>query len=103
LSEITALRAFEAGALDYLLMNYVAIGVSTRSEAWTKTVRVLRSEHGLVKLNGIIYRIPERVFLRATVDLFRSLCKEKGIETPLPAKLPMIIEGTLFDMSGSSN
>jgi hypothetical protein len=26
LSEITALRAFEAGALDYLLMNYFAIG-----------------------------------------------------------------------------
>ena len=26
LSEITALRAFEAGALDCLLMNYFAIG-----------------------------------------------------------------------------
>jgi hypothetical protein len=26
LSEITALRTFEAGALDYVLMNYFAIG-----------------------------------------------------------------------------
>jgi hypothetical protein len=26
LREITALRAFEAGALDHLLMNYVAVG-----------------------------------------------------------------------------
>lgn len=42
-------------------------------------------------------------FSPATVELFRSLCKERGIETPLNVKLPMIIEGTLFDMSGSSN
>ena len=42
-------------------------------------------------------------FSPATVELFRSLRKEKGIETPLNVKLPMIIEGTLFDMSGSSN
>ena len=27
LSEITALRAFEAGALDYLLMSHFAIGL----------------------------------------------------------------------------
>jgi uncharacterized protein YecE (DUF72 family) len=42
-------------------------------------------------------------FSPATVNLFRSLCKEKGIETPLHVKLPAIIEGTLFDMTGSSN
>jgi uncharacterized protein YecE (DUF72 family) len=42
-------------------------------------------------------------FSPATVNLLRSLFKEKGIETPLNVKLPTIIEGTLFDMSGSSN
>jgi uncharacterized protein YecE (DUF72 family) len=42
-------------------------------------------------------------FSPATVNLLRSLFKEKGIETPLNVKLPQIIEGTLFDMSGSSN
>ena len=42
-------------------------------------------------------------FSPATVNLFRPLCKEKGIETPLNVKLPMIIEGTLVDMTGSSN
>ena len=42
-------------------------------------------------------------FSPATVNLFRTLCNERGIETPLNVQLPMIIEGTLFDMSGSSN
>jgi uncharacterized protein YecE (DUF72 family) len=42
-------------------------------------------------------------FSPATISLFRSLFKEKGIETPLHVKLPAIIEGTLFDMTGSSN
>jgi uncharacterized protein YecE (DUF72 family) len=42
-------------------------------------------------------------FSPATVHLLRSLFNEKGIETPLNVKLPAIIEGTLFDMSGSSN
>jgi uncharacterized protein YecE (DUF72 family) len=39
----------------------------------------------------------------ATVSLFRSLCNERGIKTPLNMRLPEIIEGTLFDMMGSSN
>jgi uncharacterized protein YecE (DUF72 family) len=42
-------------------------------------------------------------FSPATVYLFRSLCKAKGIETPLRVQLPMIIEGMLFDISDSSN
>jgi hypothetical protein len=42
-------------------------------------------------------------FSPATVSLFRSLCNERGIKTPLNMRLPEIIEGTLFDMSGSSN
>jgi hypothetical protein len=36
-------------------------------------------------------------------NLFRSPRKEKGNETPLNVRLPMTIEGTLFDTSGSSN
>jgi hypothetical protein len=30
-------------------------------------------------------------------------CNERAIETPLNVKLPVIIEGTRFDMTGSSN
>jgi len=47
LSEITALRAIEAGALDYLLLCH---RFGTRCEAWTKTVGVSRSVHGLTAL-----------------------------------------------------
>jgi uncharacterized protein YecE (DUF72 family) len=42
-------------------------------------------------------------FSPATVDLFRSLCNAQGIMTPLNVELPRIIEGTLFDMTGSPN
>ena len=42
-------------------------------------------------------------FSPATVNLFRTLCNERGIKTPLNMRLPEIIEGTLFDMTGSSN
>ena len=34
-----------------------------------------------------------------TVELFRSLCKAKGIETPLNVQLPAVTEPTLFDIS----
>ena len=40
-------------------------------------------------------------FAPATVELFRSLCKAKGIETPLKVQLPTVIEPTLFDMSSN--
>jgi uncharacterized protein YecE (DUF72 family) len=38
-------------------------------------------------------------FAPATIELFRLLCNAKGIETPLNVQLPVIIEGTLFDVS----
>ena len=38
-------------------------------------------------------------FAPATVELFRSLCKARGIETPLNVKVPAVIEPTLFDIS----
>jgi uncharacterized protein YecE (DUF72 family) len=38
-------------------------------------------------------------FAPATVELFRSLCKVRGIETPLNMQLPPVIEPTLFDIS----
>ena len=38
-------------------------------------------------------------FAPATVELFRSLCKARGIETPLNVQLPEVIEPTLFDIS----
>jgi uncharacterized protein YecE (DUF72 family) len=36
-------------------------------------------------------------FAPAMIELFRSLCKARGIETPLNVQLPMTIERTLFD------
>jgi uncharacterized protein YecE (DUF72 family) len=36
-------------------------------------------------------------FAPATVELFRSLCRSKGIETPLNVQLPATVERTLFD------
>ena len=38
-------------------------------------------------------------FAPATVELFRSLCKVRGIETPLNVRLPGETEPTLFDIS----
>jgi uncharacterized protein YecE (DUF72 family) len=38
-------------------------------------------------------------FAPATVELFRSLCKARGIETPLNVQLPEVIEPKLFDIS----
>ena len=38
-------------------------------------------------------------FAPATVELFRSLCKVRGIETPLNVQLAPVIEPTLFDIS----
>ena len=38
-------------------------------------------------------------FAPATVELFRSLCKARGIETPLKVELPVESEPTLFDIS----
>jgi uncharacterized protein YecE (DUF72 family) len=38
-------------------------------------------------------------FAPATVEQFRSLCKARGIETPLNVQLPAVIEPTLFDIS----
>jgi uncharacterized protein YecE (DUF72 family) len=38
-------------------------------------------------------------FAPATVELFRSLCKARGIETPLHVQLPEETEPTLFDIS----
>ena len=38
-------------------------------------------------------------FAPATVELFRSLCKVRGIETPLNVQLPAQTEPTLFDIS----
>jgi uncharacterized protein YecE (DUF72 family) len=37
-------------------------------------------------------------FAPATIEQFRRLCEEKGIETPLHVQLPMKREGTLFDV-----
>ena len=38
-------------------------------------------------------------FAPGTVELFRSLCKVKGIETPLNVQRPVETEPTLFDIS----
>ena len=38
-------------------------------------------------------------FAVASVERFRSLCKARGIETPVNVRLPAVIEPTLFDIS----
>jgi uncharacterized protein YecE (DUF72 family) len=38
-------------------------------------------------------------FAPATVELFRSLCRARGIETSLNVQLPAVTEPTLFDIS----
>src|ERR1700735_1368368 len=89
-------------------------GIEALTTTWNKTIigRTAELQSWVTVCEKIQKRgIPQYVcannhyagFSAATVELFRSLCKEKGIETPLNVKLPMIIEGTLFDMSGSSN
>jgi len=37
-------------------------------------------------------------FAVASVERFRSLCKARGIETPLNVQLPAVVEPTLFDI-----
>ena len=88
-------------------------GIEALTTTWNKTIigRTAELQSWVTVCEKIQKRgIPQYVcannhyagFSAATVELFRSLCKEKGIETPLNVKLPMIIEGMLF-MSGSSN
>jgi len=40
-------------------------------------------------------------FAPATVELFRSLCEARGIDTPLNVQLPVKTEPTLFDISSN--
>ena len=42
-------------------------------------------------------------FAPATVELFRSLCKAMGIETPLHVQLPLVLEGLLPFDDGETN
>jgi uncharacterized protein YecE (DUF72 family) len=89
-------------------------GIETLTTTWNKTIVDRTAE--LQSWVSVCEKIQKRGitqyiyannhyagFSPATVELFRSLCKAKGIETPLNVKLPTIIEGTLFDMSGSQN
>jgi uncharacterized protein YecE (DUF72 family) len=89
-------------------------GIEKLTKVWNKTIvdRTTELQSWVTVCERIQKRgIPQYIYANnhyagfgpATVELFRSLCKEKGIETPLNVQLPMIIEGTLFDMSGSSN
>jgi uncharacterized protein YecE (DUF72 family) len=38
-------------------------------------------------------------FAPATIEQFRRLCAEKGIETPLNVRAPIPVERTLFELS----
>jgi uncharacterized protein YecE (DUF72 family) len=42
-------------------------------------------------------------FAPATIEQFRQLCAEKGIDAPLNVQAPMPVERTLFDVSGSQD
>jgi uncharacterized protein YecE (DUF72 family) len=85
-------------------------GIEALTTTWNKTIvdRTADLQNWVTVCEKIQKRgIPQYIYANnhysgfspATVDLFRSLCKEKGIETPLHVKLPMVIEGTLFDIS----
>jgi uncharacterized protein YecE (DUF72 family) len=89
-------------------------GIEALTTTWNKTIidRTAELQNWVTVCEKIQKRgIPQYIYANnhyagfspATVNLLRSLFKEKGIETPLHVKLPEIIEGTLFDMSGSSN
>jgi uncharacterized protein YecE (DUF72 family) len=89
-------------------------GIEKLTMTWNKTIidRTAELQSWVTVCDKIQKRgIPQYIYANnhyagfspATVNLFRSLCKENGIETPLHVKLPAIIEGTLFDMTGSSN
>jgi uncharacterized protein YecE (DUF72 family) len=85
-------------------------GIEALTTTWNKTIvdRTADLQSWVTVCQKIQKRgIPQYIYANnhyagfspATVDLFRSLCNEKGIETPLHVKLPQIIEGTLFDIS----
>jgi uncharacterized protein YecE (DUF72 family) len=89
-------------------------GIETLTTTWNKTIvdRTADLQNWVTVCEKIQKRgIPQYIYANnhyagfspATVNRFRSLCKEKGIETPLNIKVPVVIEGTLFDISGSSN
>jgi uncharacterized protein YecE (DUF72 family) len=89
-------------------------GIEALTTTWNKTIvdRTADLQNWVTVCEKIQKRgIPQYIYANnhcsgfspATVSLFRSLCNEKGIETPLNVKLPAIIEGTLFDTSGSQN
>jgi uncharacterized protein YecE (DUF72 family) len=42
-------------------------------------------------------------FAPETIEQFRRLCAEKGIDVPLNVQVQMPVEWTLFDMSGSQD
>jgi uncharacterized protein YecE (DUF72 family) len=89
-------------------------GIEKLTTVWDRTIvdRTAELQNWVTVCEKIQKRgIPQYVYANnhyagfspATVALFRSLCNEKGIKTPLNVRLPEIIEGTLFDKSGSSN
>jgi len=89
-------------------------GIEQLTQVWNKTIidRTVELQSWVtvcekIQKRGLIQYIYANNhfsgFGPATVNYFRSLCKAKGIDTPLNVQLPKIIEGALFDMSGSSN
>jgi hypothetical protein len=69
LSEISALRAFEAGALNYLLMHYVAIGPQVRESSRSKTMTVAERKR--------TRRLAQAEAGLRAPSSFRSLCYEE--------------------------
>jgi uncharacterized protein YecE (DUF72 family) len=107
---------FDAITADFAYVRLLGDrrGIEALTTTWNKTVvdRTAELQSWVTVCEKIQKRgIPQYIYANnhyagfspATVELFRSLCKEKGIETPLRVKLPVVVEGTLFDMSGSSN
>jgi uncharacterized protein YecE (DUF72 family) len=84
-------------------------GIETQTKVWNRTIVDRTADlHSWVEVCLKIQRrgVTQYIyannhysgFAPATVELFRSLCKTKGIETPLHAQLPLVLEGFLpFD------
>jgi len=83
--------------------------IEAKTTVWNQVVGDRTSMSSWVEVCQMVQRrgIPQYVYFNnhyegfavASVERFRTLCKARGIETPLNVQLPAVIEPTLFDTS----
>jgi uncharacterized protein YecE (DUF72 family) len=105
--------------IDPLTADFVCIrllgdrkAIDAKTTVWNQIVEdKTASMNSWVDVCQMVQRrgIPQYVYFNnhyegfavASVERFRSLCKARGIETPVNVQLPAVIEPTLFDISPS--